>query len=123
MIQCRAKTRAGAVCSANAGESGYCWAHDPALARRRAEARHTGGKHRRRGENDAPFPPGDVKTAAGLLGLVECVMRETWTLENSNARNRTLGTLAGIQKSIIEVGSIEERLTALESRFNNGKQP
>ena len=122
MNHCKAKTQNGEPCAARAGASGYCFAHDPAQGRKRAQARKLGGKHRKRGMSDTPFPDCDVKTALGLAAFVEKVMRETWTLEASIARSRTLGYLAQVQKGVIEVGELEERIARLEQLFAERKQ-
>lgn len=42
-------------------------------------------------------------------------MRDTWGLENSVARSRTLGYLAQIQKGVLAVGELEQRVAALEA--------
>jgi hypothetical protein len=117
MKKCKAKRANGTPCTANAGVSGFCFAHDPALGRKRASARKLGGHNRRRSANDSPFPACDVQSAIGLAAFCEAVMRETWTLERGVARSRTLGYLAQVQKGILEIGEIETRLAALEAAF------
>jgi Family of unknown function (DUF5763) len=119
MTHCKAKTTNGEPCAAKPNASGYCFAHDPELARKRTQARKLGGRNRRRVLNDTPFPDCDVKTAQGLTAFVESVMRETWKLEASVARSRTLGYLAQVQKGIIEVGELEERVAAIETVLKN----
>jgi hypothetical protein len=118
MKLCKAKTSKGKPCGANARRGKkYCFMHDPASGRARALARKRGGKHRRKGEQRSAFPDVDVKTVAGLEFLVEHVIKNAWSLETSVARSRTLGYLAGIQKSILEVGELESRVRQLEEYF------
>ena len=124
MKKCKAKRANGRPCTANAGASGYCFAHDPALGRKRASARKLGGHNRRRSANDSPFPACDVQSAIGLAAFCEAVMRETWTLEAGVQRARTLGYLAQVQKGILEIGELETRVEAIEAALKSreGKQ-
>jgi hypothetical protein len=115
MRQCKAKRKNGAPCAAQAGADGYCAFHSPTHGKARAVGRKLGGKHRRRVENTTPFPDADVKSAVGLAAFVESVMRDTWKLESGVSRSRTLGYLAQVQKGILEIGELEERLAALEA--------
>ena len=114
MTKCKARTTNGTPCAARPGESGFCFTHDPERKRDADRARKLGGKHRRRVLNDTPFPECDVKTALGLAAFVEGVIKETWVLEAGVSRARTLGYLAQVQKGILEVGELEERVARLE---------
>lgn len=112
---CQAKTKRGKPCNAYAIEgSKFCFTHDPHRAAERAIAHKKGGENRSRATNAAPFPDCNVKTAGGLLSLMEHVFKDTWTLETSVARSRTLGYLAQVQKGVLEVGELEERVARLE---------
>ncbi|MBM3130958.1 MAG: hypothetical protein FJ009_20310 [Chloroflexi bacterium] len=122
MIHCKGKKVNGEPCNAKPNAGGFCFAHDPNRKRDADRARRLGGKHRRRVLNDTPFPECDVKTAQGLTAFVESVMRETWRLESGVARSRTLGYLAQVQKGIIEVGELEERVTRLEQSIGEQKK-
>ena len=124
MKKCKAKRANGRPCTANAGASGFCFAHDPALGRKRASARKLGGRNRRRSANDSPFQACDVQSAIGLAAFCEAVMRETWTLEAGVQRARTLGYLAQVQKGILEIGELETRVEAIEAALKSreGKQ-
>lgn len=112
---CQAKTKNGKPCSAYAIEgSRFCFTHDPRRAAERAIAHKKGGENRSRAHNSAPFPSADVKTGSGLLALMEQVFKDTWTLDLSVARSRTLGYLAQVQKGVLEVGELEQRIKRLE---------
>ena len=117
--RCQARTRSNKSCGAYAtASSNFCFTHDPKRRRERAAAHKLGGRNRRRTFSDQPFPDCDVKTAQGLEEFLAILMRETWKLENSLARSRTLCYLAATQKSILEVGEFEERITNLEDTIN-----
>jgi 5-methylcytosine-specific restriction endonuclease McrA len=114
--KCKAKTLDGRRCGGYAIEdSEYCFTHDPTKEDERDEAHRRGGENRPRPIHAMEYPADlDVKSAAGLLSLMEHTIKDTWTLETSVARGRTLGYLAQVQKGILEVGQIEPRLAALE---------
>lgn len=116
MNRCQAITKKGISCGAYAVTgSAYCFTHEPSRARERAEAHKRGGRNRPRPTNETPFPEtADVKTATGLLLLMEQLLKDTWTLESSLTRSRTLGYLAQVQKGVLEVGELEQRVQAIE---------
>jgi len=114
MKKCQAKRTNGKPCTANAGATGYCFAHDPTLGRKRAQARRNGGKHRGHVENKTPFPDCNLQSAVGLGAFLEAVIRDAWKLETGVQRARTLGYLAQVQKGVLEIGELETRLAALE---------
>jgi hypothetical protein len=120
MIHCKAKTSSGAPCNAKPNASGFCFAHDPERKRERDAARKLGGKHRKRGVSGTPFPDADTKTAQGLTAFLDVLLRETWVLEASIARSRTLAYIVSVQKSVLEVGEIEARISALENLNRSG---
>lgn len=121
-MSCKARTKTGEPCSANAGASGLCWAHDPALGAKRAEAHKHGGRQIRKGMA-TPFPnDADVKTAVGLRRYMEQVIKETWQLEPGISRSRTLGYLAQVQKGVLETGELEERVKAIETALTARKE-
>lgn len=116
MSRCKSKNKNGKACLGYAiTGSQFCFTHDPTRAAERARAHKKGGTNRPRA-NEIPFPENlNVKTGEGLLVLMEQVMRDTWGLENSVARSRTLGYLAQIQKGVLAVGELEQRVAALEA--------
>jgi hypothetical protein len=121
-MQCKARNKNGAPCAANAGASGYCFTHNPAMRAKRAAARKLGGKHRRRVVSNQPFPTVDTQTAQGLIAFLDALLRETWKLEPGIARSRTLAYIASVLKTVLEVGEIEERLSALEAEVQNANR-
>ena len=81
-------------------------------------AHKAGGRKRHYAVNEKPFPDSDVKNANGLLSFMDALMRETWLIENSVGRNRALAYMCQVQKGVLEVGELEQRLAALEAIFN-----
>jgi hypothetical protein len=59
--------------------------------------------------------PVDIGGLGDLVGLVNRAINDTLVLENSIARNRTLGYLAGVAITALQQADIESRLAALES--------
>ena len=124
MKKCKGKLKNGKACSAHAGSSGYCWAHDPKLARKRAQAHKRGGRNSRHSAPASDLPEdADPTTAQGLQKAIATVFLDTWKLENSVARARALAYLASVQKSIIEVGELEGRIEALEQAIAKKPNP
>lgn len=115
---CKSTTRNGQPCQANAGPSGYCWAHDPAYRERRRQARRDGGKarHGRRihWSDDQLLAGIHIGSVADVVSLLERVILDEMKLENSHNRNRTIGTLALAALKALEVGELEQRIAALE---------
>lgn len=121
--RCQAKTKNGRRCGGFATEdSNFCFTHDPAREDERAEAHRRGGENRPRAIHPLAYPTDvDVKTAGGLLSLMEHTIKDTWTLETSVARGRTIGYLAQVQKGILEVGQLEDRVKKLEELAQHGQ--
>jgi 5-methylcytosine-specific restriction endonuclease McrA len=121
--KCKAKTLDGKRCGGYAIEdSDYCFTHDPTKEDEREEAHRRGGENRPRPIHAMEYPADlDVKSAAGLLSLMEHAIKDTWTLETSVARGRTIGYLAQVQKGILEVGQLEDRVNRLEELANHGQ--
>lgn len=112
---CKARAKSGARCQAHAGPSGWCWAHDPALRRKRAEARRKGGRGR-------AYKPGEEGERADL-GTVEEIraglsraLAATWIQDNTPRRTRALVSVYALALRAIEVEGLE-RLDALERRI------
>jgi len=55
-----------------------------------------------------------VETPADVLNVVRGAILDVLRLENSIARARTLGYLAGVALKAFEVTELDQRLTALE---------
>lgn len=113
---CKAVNARGLPCGgyATAG-SDFCFAHDPDRAKERKAARSKGG-YARHGRQllTAGDLPESFRTIADVTELLECTVKDALTLENSIARARAVGYLAGILFKALEVGDLEERIAELE---------
>lgn len=120
---CKDTNERGEPCSAPVVEgSEYCFWHDPALAKERAEARKRGGYGRRQVKAGEPGEPVQARSPQDVVALVERAINDALALENSIARARAIGYLAGVALKAQEVGELEERLEALEQAFKEGRQ-
>jgi hypothetical protein len=97
MTAFKGAARSGQPCRmAPLRDSGYCWTHDPAKARERAEARQRGGRNRRTpGSVIASLgvgvaPPAGLSDMASIQAGLDLVWRDTLAQENSGSRSRTL---------------------------------
>ena|SRR5664279_271292 len=94
----------------------FCFWHDPGTAEEVAEARRLGGLNRRKKRTVAAiYGLGGLRTIEDLQGLLETITIETLTLENTVARNRTVGTFLTIGAKLLETGEFAERLATLEA--------
>jgi len=96
-------------------EGEYCLMHSPEHAAEAAEARRLGGLRRRRevAVTGAFEFPG-LQSVADIRRLLEIAVLDTLGLENSISRARTLAYLAMAAIKLLDVGELEQRLTALE---------
>lgn len=100
--RCHATTSKGKQCNGFAvAGSEYCFTHSPAHAQARAEARQRGGQARAAVPNPTPFPDADITNARGLTTFVTQLIKDTWTLQPSISRARTLALLVNVQKDMI----------------------
>src|SRR3989337_827486 len=107
---CKALNRNGGACGAFAlVDSDYCFIHDPSQAAKRAAARRAGGMRQRPGHSGADLP-GEVKTMADVLGLLNYALQETAKLENGVNRSRVLVAIAAGFVQCLQVGELEARV-------------
>jgi hypothetical protein len=107
----------GLLCQAPAmrGKS-VCYWHNPERAEDVADARRLGGLHRRKAASVATiYDFAGLRSIEGAQRLLETAALETFALENSVPRNRTLISAASGAAKLIEVGDHEERIRALEA--------
>jgi len=105
-------------------EAPFCFWHSPDTADELAEARRTGGYHRRKKRAVATIYGFDgMRTIEGLQGLLETVTIETMSLENSVSRNRTVSGFIAIGAKLLEVGDLADRLAALEAVARRPDEP
>lgn len=96
----------------------YCFAHDPARARERAQARkHGGERHRVSHGGDSAGLPCEVRTLADANKILAYVLAEVIPMENSIPRARVLLAVFDSAIRALEVGELEARISALEERI------
>ena len=107
----------GLLCQAPAMRGkAVCYWHDPERAEDVADARRLGGLHRRKAASVATiYDFAGLRSIEGAQRLLETAALETFALENSVPRNRTLISAATGAAKLIEVGDHEERIRALEA--------
>ena len=89
---CRGITKGGERCSAwPLHNSDFCFMHDPDHLEEAAEARRIGGQRRKRESTLlGAYEISGVGSVADLMRLLEVVMFDALSLENSVARGRLL---------------------------------
>lgn len=116
---CSGTTKAGKPCprSPLQGER-WCWNCHPAKAEERAAARRLGGARRRRPKvGTQAGAEVRMRSVDDVLGLLEDVVADTQALENSVARSRAMAYLLAQGLRALEVGELEERISALEAQL------
>ena len=97
-------------------DSQYCLFHSPEHADEAREARRLGGLRRRREVTVAGAYEFDgLDSVDQIRRLLEVAALDTLALDNGIARSRTLVGVAAAAAKLLEVGSFEDRLRALEA--------
>ena len=103
------------------GESFLFW-HSPDTTADLAEARRMGGLHRRKKRTVAAiYGFGGLRSIEDHQALLETVVIETMTLENSIARNSAVTRMIATEAKLIELGDLATRLAAIEATL--GRRP
>lgn len=114
---CIGRNKRGEPCSASpAGDSAYCFFHDPARRVERAEGRRKGGQARHGRKVGKPSTPGAVslRTMGELLTILEQEAAHLLGLERSVSRTRALVSLVDSAGRLLANHEFEQRLQALE---------
>src|SRR3989304_383542 len=127
--RCAGRLRDGRACGAwPIRDETYCLWHSPTHQDEADEARRLGGLRRRREKTLAgAYDVTGIASIEDLRRILEIVILDSLSLENSVARSRTLisAVLAGTK--LVEVGELEARLAALGaaagSRFGQDGRP
>jgi hypothetical protein len=97
-------------------EAAFCFWHSPDTADELAEARRTGGYHRRKKRTVATvFGFNGLRTIEDNQALLETVAVETLSLENSISRNTALTRMVVAGAKLIELRDLERRIEVLEA--------
>jgi hypothetical protein len=113
--QCKAKKRNGERCPNPAGESGYCFTHDPDRHAERSAARKLGGYHRRTPVRISGDEPIRIDSMSDVLKLINTIIMDTWIQENGAARSRALLACADAAIKVLTMTDIEARIAKLEA--------
>jgi hypothetical protein len=99
-------------------DSKYCFVHDPANAKKRAEARKRGGLNRRviKRSQHEHHP---IKSVKDINVILESAINDACALESGQSNLRTLGYLCQIALKGQELGSLEERVDIIEKTLND----
>ena len=114
---CSARTKTGDRCGATPMREGdVCFWHDPEHADAAAEARRLGGLRRRKeGTIAGAYDFEGLGSVPEIRRLVEIVVTDALSMENSIARGRLLIAGAQAAAKLLEVGELEARVEALEA--------
>jgi len=114
--RCRATRADGAACSGTARADGYCFAHSPELAERRAAGRRAGGKERSRKAVVLPAGTADLalQTVADVVKMLATTINEVRRGQLDAKVGNCLGVLAGVLLRALAGDEVERRLLALE---------
>ncbi len=109
---CRGTRRDGSPCRAQGLLDGWCFAHHPDRTAERRAAREKGGRGKATAVRAEKLVPAVLRPVLDtLLAAVGEVKAGTLTTQQAGA----LSSLAGAIVKVYQVGTLEERLTALEA--------
>jgi hypothetical protein len=111
--RCKATRRDGTPCTAAARASGYCFAHDPALAEVRADACRRGGRGRSNVARLRKTMPPDL---CEVLDQLMQALEGTYGGQLEPRAATAMATLCGAIVRVYELGELAERVKALEER-------
>ena len=98
-------------------DQGRCFWHSRTTAKEAAEARRLGGLRRRReGTVSGAYDLEALESVPQIRRLLAIATVDALSLDNSIARVRALIALALAGAKLLEVGELEERVTALEQQ-------
>jgi hypothetical protein len=118
-------TRSGEPCPNSAlADRPFCWTHDPLRAVERHDARRRGGLNSHAAARDDPgAEPPRLRSVADVQAIVERELHATLSLSRSVQRSRTVAYLASVALKLIELGELEARVAAIETRLMDGRPP
>jgi len=94
----------------------FCFWHSPETSEDLTEARRMGGLHRRKKRTVATiYGFGGLRSIEDHQALLETVVIESMTLENSIARNSAVTRMIATGAKLIELGDLAARIAAIEA--------
>jgi len=114
--QCAFILRSGETCRMHPLQnSEFCWAHSAERKKEVQEARRLGGLRRKRESTiSTAYQFESLSSVDSIRRIVLIAVLDALSMENSMARARTLAYLAQVALHMLEVGDIEQRVSALE---------
>lgn len=125
LVRCAGRQPDGRSCGAwpIRGER-FCLWHSPEREEEATEARRLGGLRRKRERTVAgAYDLEGLASVPALRRILEVVAVDTLSLDNGIARSRTLIALVGAAAKLIEVGELEDRVSALEAALADRPVP
>ena len=110
---CSAPTKTGEPCRGRPGESGYCFAHDPATKDKREAARVKGGENSSHAARLEKLLPSRLRPTFDRL---EAAMKEVHEGHLDPRQATAMASLAGAMVKVIKAGE-EEASTDLAPQF------
>lgn len=99
------------ACTGRALADGYCFAHSPALAEKRAAARTAGGKAKSTARRLDRLMPASLKP---VLATLMNALDEVYRGELEPRQASAMASLAGAIGRLYETAALEERVSHLE---------
>ena len=111
---CSATRKDGSPCQIPmVGDASHCWAHDPAKAAARAEARARGGRNR---STVARLEKRRGARLTAVVGRLEAALEKVEDGRLSPQQGTAVASIARALATIYEVAELEARLAALEAQ-------
>jgi hypothetical protein len=121
--KCKTSTSKGTICQAPPfSDQGYCFFHDPDLAKDRAKAQSVGGaKGKAMSLPINEISQIAIKSSSEILKLIGETIHQVRTGQLDPRIANCVGYLSGIALKAIEQSETEERLAALEVAVQKNK--
>jgi hypothetical protein len=99
--------------------SQFCFFHCPSVAPERTAARQTGGRNNKAGALPLDAPDCPLQSVAEVVSLIADTVNRTRRGQLDPKVANCVGYLLGILMKALEMGSLEERVAALEIATKN----
>ncbi len=117
--RCLATKPNGNPCQAPPSASGYCFAHDPQLRAKTAEARKQGGRN---SSNTARARKRMGADLCDIVKMVEAALGGVYKGSLTPQQGSAIASLAGAWVRIHDAGEVEQRIADLEARLEQRPQ-
>ena len=113
-MTCQARRKNGEPCTGRALASGYCFAHDPALATKRRAAYAQGGRHKKNERRAEKLMPSGLAQIAEVL---KATIAGTLQDRIDPRRATAVAALCGVYVRCHQVGVVEAEQAELAARL------